>query len=169
MERRKIALHDKIIRAGKRTSGQGRTQEIIDLEKEYLLEKKALTDIRAEMLVQKKIIKEALESGKKMVIVGHEKKYLEQAMGGDFTKINVIATASGHGHIQQHNKEENIHGNNIDHLVVGTNKKTEEGNSVLSGYSLRVSELNDGEIKVGVDEIIPTEADYKEALYEMGL
>jgi hypothetical protein len=171
LERRKIALHDKIIRAGKRASGQGRTQEIIDLEKEYLLEKKALADIRAEMLVQKKIINEALESGKKMVVVGHEYKYLKQAMGGDFTKINVIATASGHGHIQQHNKEENTHGDNIDHLVVGTNKKVKDGNkkkSVLSGFALRVRESEDGEVKVGVDEIIPTEADYQEALYDMG-
>ncbi|NCN45211.1 MAG: hypothetical protein COU63_04495 [Candidatus Pacebacteria bacterium CG10_big_fil_rev_8_21_14_0_10_36_11] len=135
-------------------------------------EEKALALIRQEMEKQKLLIEKAKQSGKRIVLVGHERGYLEQAMGGNLAETSVVAVVSGHTHKHENiadKKKQNLNHEVIKYLNVGANKKAKVdgvSKSVLSGFSLRIRDDENG-LQIKIDEIIPTEVDYQTALSSM--
>jgi hypothetical protein len=129
----------------------------------------ALELIRNEMETQQKLVKEAQDSGKRIVLIGHEKGYLEQAMGGNFKDTKVVSVVSGHNHQQNKSEGKNSSGETIHYLNVGADQKVDSidgSKPVLSGFALRIKDDERG-LVMDIQEIIPDESDYQEAIHSM--
>lgn len=133
-------------------------------------EQAALEAIRKEMETQKQLVEEALASGKQIILVGHEKGYLEQAVGG-FEDSNVVAVVSGHTEMHSYEEKTNKKGRKVHYLNTGADKKvdTEQGKKhVLSGFALKVEDRGENEEAIiSVEEIVPNETDYQQAVFSM--
>lgn len=165
LERRKLALQHRIEQVA---SMVGDSEEKVRLQAINDRELVSLAAIRVEMLCQLNLVAEAQNSGKRIILIGHERGYLEQAFGGKLKDTNVVAVISGHDHKHSQTLKKNNYGKTVHYLNVGANKlvKTEDGNkSVLSGFSIRVRDTKKEGLEI--NEVVPTAVDYQSAVYSM--
>lgn len=128
-----------------------------------------LENIWKEMRKQKALVEEAIHSGKKIILLGHERGYLEQALGVSWSESPVVAVISGHTHKHERFEGKNKNGEAIQFLNVGATQKigvNGETKRVLSGFSLRVKD-SDENLSLEIQDIIPNEQQYREAEQQM--
>lgn len=128
-----------------------------------------LEKIRIEMTKQNMLIQKAVDSGKRIIFMGHERGYMEQALGKKWKESGVVAVISGHTHKHENFEGKNKNGQTIHFLNVGATKEVNvdgEKKRVLSGFALRVKDSADS-LSLEIDEVVPSENDYQEAKYRM--
>lgn len=144
--------------------------EVSRLESWCQKQEETLDLIEKDYVRQKQVIEFAKNSGKNIVLTGHDGEYFEEAVG-PLSETKIIVTASGHTH--DFGKSEdilNIDGKPIQQVVVGT--KLEDVDSVehspvqmMRGWSIQVEANESREDTVTIDPIEPSDSDIDKALF----
>lgn len=168
LERRKKLLADQLQQLSEaRKNGDEPELQALEQEwKEYgSRQYEALQVIRRKMAVQKQIIEEATNSGRQIVLIGHQEEHLIQAVGGDLAETKVIALVAGHVHIHKNKViAKNKDGQDVRLLRVGASsfglKKDEYP---LTGFDIKISS-NEGKTALEAKDLYPEKQDFDLAM-----
>jgi hypothetical protein len=116
----------------------------------------AISRIIDEMKVQKRLIREAIGSGRKLVLIGHQESLIEKAI--DLTQTRVTHLITGHVHKAKRRRLgiKNKDGRPIEGLRVGATLLGMPGSDVIQkpvGYLVKIDGSQGEESGVQVEEL----------------